>query len=631
VSQTRTRHTFNVPLVDPPDFAVTIPFRGSDLRVPVPKDRRANIAWRRELLRTAEADPARRASIVALCSTRSPESFIYWLNAFGRTWRERYVGDDGQRVAVTGEGASIPVITWPCQDRAARLLINAIEGSKDVVGDKARDMGLSWLCVWVFTWYFLFHPDTQLAMMSRVEQLVDDPGNPDSLFWKMDFTLRNLPWWMLPPMDRRKLHIRRLDAVGNIVGLSTTGAQGRAGRRRAYLIDEAAFVDCLKPIWTSLGQSTSSRIAISTANGPVYFSTLVRSDKFVQIKMPWWDHPEKGKGRRVVWDEATKRMKVTSPWRESENLRAMSFEESAQEIDGDHMAGGRVFFPNTDLDRHEAMSILPAPYRGQLVYRGPALKDDAIREHRWECWDLADAYDGPLRVWPALLNYGEREDSDGPWRPDQLRTYVMGIDISHGTGSANSVACVVDADSGEQVAELASASLSPDEFARVCCGLGLWFGGPNGSAFMVWEANGPGGMFGKMVRELGYPWVYYQIDESRRSPKRSDHWGWHSSKQNKQDLLGLWRAALARGEFTPRSEKLVGEARQYVFYPSGSVGPAELTDEGGDARATHGDRVIAAALAHYGRAYAPRCSPPEREPPAGSVAARLRQRGIAIV
>jgi hypothetical protein len=71
--------------------------------------------------------------------------------------------------------------------------------------------------------------------------------------------------------------------------------------------------------------------------------------------------------------------------------------------------------------------------------------------------------------------------------------------------------------------------------------------------------------------------------------------GWWSSRDRKLQLLGDLRSALARDELTLRDERSVTELEQYVFYPSGGVGPASLSREPDGARAAHGDRVIAAA------------------------------------
>jgi hypothetical protein len=65
-------------------------------------------------------------------------------------------------------------------------------------------------------------------------------------------------------------------------------------------------------------------------------------------------------------------------------------------------------------------------------------------------------------------------------------------------------------------------------------------------------------------------------------------------------VLGLYRQAIAHGEFINPSELAVTEAMTYIYYEGGGIGPACLSNEHTNARATHGDRVIADALALYG-------------------------------
>ena len=85
-------------------------------------------------------------------------------------------------------------------------LVSCVDQGNDAIIDKSRDMGASWLCVAIAAWYWLFRPDAQVLLVSRVEDLVDRRGDPDCLMWKIDYMLDNLPDWMLPT-DRREFQI----------------------------------------------------------------------------------------------------------------------------------------------------------------------------------------------------------------------------------------------------------------------------------------------------------------------------------------------------------------------------------------------------------------------------------------
>ena len=53
------------------------------------------------------------------------------------------------------------------------------------VGLSGADMGASWLTVALTYWHWLFESGSHMLLASRVEDLVDKTGDPDSLFWKV--------------------------------------------------------------------------------------------------------------------------------------------------------------------------------------------------------------------------------------------------------------------------------------------------------------------------------------------------------------------------------------------------------------------------------------------------------------
>jgi hypothetical protein len=101
-------------------------------------------------------------------------------------------------------------------------------------------------------------------------------------------------------------------------------------------------------------------------------------------------------------------------------------------------------------------------------------------------------------------------------RPPQDLSYVFGIDVSNGAGGSNSVISVVADEVGMKVAEFASAHYSPEDLAEQAVFAAMWFGGAR-PAFMVWENNGPGGIFGRKVVKLGWNHFYFQRQEGVRS------------------------------------------------------------------------------------------------------------------
>lgn len=604
------------PLDFPKGFALTLDVEGETTVVPVPKGSDANREWRTKLRDETAEDHGNQRAALALCAAGA-EGCIYWLNAFVWTFRQKRVDKHGVEKSITGGDTDVRFVTWQVQDGAVRDLFDAIENGGDVTIDKSRDMGASWLTIAVFVWFWMFREGVHFRILSRVEELVDTPDDSDSLFWKIDFLVRKLPAWMRPPIKRTYKKIVNLRGGNTIIGRSTTGAQGRAGRCTAMMIDEAALVRELRPIWQGFQQTTACRIAVSSAYGPGFFSKLVRSPQVKTIRLAWWDHPEKGLGRYTRVDPVTQRVEIRSPYYDLLEDKVRDKRALAEEMGMDHSGAGLTFFDDADLARHRAMHAMDPLYVGHLVYDGTKERDMALLRQRPDCFEFrGESGVGPWALWCDLV-----EDESGCWRPPQDRTYVIGCDISFGTGASNSTGFVLDLENEEQVAEFASAEYGPEEFARQMAAAGLWFGGVRKCAFIGWEANGAGGLFGRtLVRNLRYPWVYYNLKEDEITPKRGKSYGWHSNTQRKKDVLGILRGGLARDEIKVRSAVTLDEAQEYLFFDNGEVGPGELKEESPVAMATHGDRVIGAAVAKYISAYAPRCNPPEIRAPKGSAA-----------
>lgn len=65
-------------------------------------------------------------------------------------------------------------------------------------------------------------------------------------------------------------------------------------------------------------------------------------------------------------------------------------------------------------------------------------------------------------------------------------------------------------------------------------------------------------------------------------------------------MLQQYSRLLAHGGFINHSEQAINEAATYITYENGGLGPAFLMEESKDAKATHGDRVIADGLSALG-------------------------------
>lgn len=194
-----------------------------------------------------------------------------------------------------------------------------------------------------------------------------------------------------------------------------------------------------------------------------------------------------------------------------------------------------------------------------------------------------------------LLWWGPLQVIDGMIRPPQDRTWVLSADISGGNGASNSVIAIADRNTRTKTGEWVSASISPGGLARVMAMLGLWCGGARGCGYLIWEANYPGPHFGRQLsRVLRYPMLHRRkTNEDQTVGGTGQQLGWVNNRTTLRDGIEALRDAYAADEFTNPSHAAIQEAMQWQRYPNGSVGPGHLVEESADARATHGDRVIA--------------------------------------
>ena len=148
--------------------------------------------------RPAGAGPKLREYIVSSSNAQERADFVAlfredpaaWLALTAWTYRVKETGPDGrERPALVRD---VPFIPWPVQVSAIRRLGGCVKDGRDVVIRKSRDMGASWLVVGLAAWGWLFH-GWQSLLVSRVEDNVDRTGDPDSLFWKVDYIISSQP------------------------------------------------------------------------------------------------------------------------------------------------------------------------------------------------------------------------------------------------------------------------------------------------------------------------------------------------------------------------------------------------------------------------------------------------------
>jgi hypothetical protein len=189
---------------------------------------------------------------------------------------------------------------------------------------------------------------------------------------------------------------------------------------------------------------------------------------------------------------------------------------------------------------------------------------------------LKDAQAEGLAVAPARLLI---------WRhPQPGGRYCIGADVSEGLahGDASS-ACIIDRESGEQLAEL-HGRISPDRFARLLDALGRYYN----SAELGVERNNHGhSALNTLINTTRYPRLYRHLDYDQAGMRREAP-GWPTDQKTKPIMVDDLAEAIAGGHLLIRSAGLVDECFTFVTTDAG----AQQAEAG-----KYDDRVIAAAVA----------------------------------
>lgn len=331
-------------------------------------------AVQEERKRQAEAI-TKRAQIMLLCEyddtgeqiaaelVACRNDFFYWV--------ENYVWIEEPRSDIQ----KIPMLLYPYQREAAQTIINLLEDSvknmrkHDILVEKTRDMGWTWLLVTIGVWYWLFHHKSSL-FGSRKQDLADTLGDMKSILEKGRYIIRNLPEWMLPRgfrLDKNMGHLLLKNPEGGVMtGEAACPDFGRGDRKFFIVLDESASWAYDYAAAQACGNSTSVRIFISTPRGPFNKFAMMRKGednvKPVILTSHWTQHPIKSAG--ATKDENGK---ATSFWYREE-CKNKSSDEIAAELDicYETSTKGKVFEAYVP-EWHAKKGLQPQP--GKTVVR----------------------------------------------------------------------------------------------------------------------------------------------------------------------------------------------------------------------------------------------------------------------
>lgn len=577
----------------------------------VPKNLRDNLKFRQELVRACARKPKYQAAIRAACR----DDLLFYVNAF--VWqynpRKKESGSTpGPRIA--------PFISFPFQDDAFLVMLDHIDRGEDLLIQKSREMGASWMLLIVFKWLTDFHRANKFLCMSRNEEMVD-ADDEDSLFWKTEFMYRHEPGWLCgwPTEVRRRVkYFGNLRTSSSTTGTASTGKAGVGGRATAMGIDEYSQIKEDYEVLDRTSDTTDCRIFNGTHKGAgTAFYELSQRVDMAKLWMHWTDHPEKNDGlykfntetqQLEFYNKQKQRIpkptfpfpedypfvtngKPTggpfpgfrSPWYDMQCKRKSSARAIAMDLDIDPAGSESQFFNDVTI-RTLRETYGTQPY-GTYKLFFDAKSGEPLR--------LQASEDGLVKLWTT-------PDGRGFLPPAR---YGAGCDVATGTGATPSCLSIINADTGEKVLEYADAQIEYPQFALfVVAMMRLCAGNRGESPMLAWEKLGVGTLFGKHVMQLGYTNVYYKTTERGIAAKTevTDVPGFDPSELGaKRRLLEEYRQSLQARQIINRSDIALKECLQFAYDGRGDVEHTRYRNKNDPSGAgeNHADIVIADALA----------------------------------
>lgn len=232
-------------------------------------------------------------------------------------------------------------------------------GDVEILIDKPRGMGITWLMAAYYLWKWLFRPNWTVFILSRTEKEVDDgtdaPGN--SFFSKLRWLIAHMPKWMLPEGFKPKgekgtstdaiLKLINPQIGSGIFGSSTNSNAGRSRRYSQVLIDECFAIDRFTEVHRSLSTVARVQVYVSTTKASIeakkFKDAVEKAGNYISLE--WRDHP---------WKD--------QEWYE-EQLRKAEFDpEIMKEVDKGYVVSEKMqYYPQIKFSR-----IVKIEYNPQL-------------------------------------------------------------------------------------------------------------------------------------------------------------------------------------------------------------------------------------------------------------------------
>lgn len=498
---------------------------------------------------------------------------------------------------------NFPFVLWPKQEEVVKAVSDDIDDGKGTLCEKSRKQGATYIYLGVFLHKWTFAESFESLLLSLKEDEVDDP-TPSSLFGKLRYMGRRLPFWLMPKGFKWERHGDRFlrfinpENGNSIVGRATTPDAGRGGRKTAVLIDEHAALTnrIAEGLEMGLRHTTDSLHRLSTPRGINLFKKIRDKRSCRVITFHWTQNPTQCRGlyyfkdrKRVACedlpynkrspngfllknDKATK-YKLRSEYYDKEVEDAVHERNVAQELDIHYVGSGYCRFSGAMLESKSER--VRDGKRGRLeVVGGQVIFVEVPEGEEFE-----------VEIWQF------------PTEPYFVNRSFVGGDTAEGKehGDFDSGDVIVKNIQGDKAVHAAAlhGHWTPDVFADKLDLLGRYY---DAGAYMIVERNKDG--FGTLLRlrkvrkysnlYIEPEWIQIK-DPAKRAQKIDDYLGFNMTKARKHTITGDLDEAL-------RVEELITESLNHYTEMStfeNHDGKLGATGSNND------DRVISLSLAWY--------------------------------
>ena len=384
--------------------------------------------------------------------------------------------------------------------------LQQIRENRFTIINKSRQLGISTLVAGYSLWTMLFHKDKTVLCIATKQETAK------GMVEKVQFMYNNLPGWLKgnqKPISDNKLSLK-LANNSQIVATSAASDAGRSYAVSLLVVDEAAFIEGIDKIYTSIKPTIATGggiIALSSPNGvgnwfhKMYTESEVGKNDFKAIKLPWYLHPDRVAPIDEGWEQ-----------RERSN---MSPREFAQEYDCDFLGSGNT--------------VVQADILG--FYEQTYIQDPIERRFMG----------GDFWIWQY---------------PDYTKKYILCADVARGDGSDYSSFHVIDIEDMEQVAEYKS-QINTREFGHMLVSVASEY---NNALLVVENANIGWDVINTII-ERGYPNLYY----SPRSYGEINMDKWMAKIESDQTVPGFTNSTKTRPLVISKMESYIRE-RALTFH-----------------------------------------------------------------